>query len=157
MLQLTHGRLITPRQEPRTSSAHIIIGAYYQGGTNIDAWLCSNDSTALGVANALAARYTGNYPVITGQDCDLVNVKLIINNMQAMSVFKDTRTLASQAVKMASQILSGKKVDVNETQTYNNGKISVPTYACDPVFVTADNYKTVLIDSGYYTEDQLGL
>ena len=137
--------------------AENIIGAYYQGGTNIDAWLCSNDSTALGVANALAARYTGNYPVITGQDCDLVNVKLIINNMQAMSVFKDTRTLASQAVKMASQILSGKKVDVNETQTYNNGKISVPTYACDPVFVTADNYKTVLIDSGYYTEDQLGL
>ena len=145
------------RTDNAQARAENIIGAYYQGGTNIDAWLCSNDSTALGVANALAARYTGNYPVITGQDCDLVNVKLIINNMQAMSVFKDTRTLASQAVKMASQILSGKKVDVNETQTYNNGKISVPTYACDPVFVTADNYKTVLIDSGYYTEDQLGL
>ena len=74
-----------------------------------------------------------------------------------MSVFKDTRILASQAVKMASQILSGQDVEVNETQTYNNGKKVVPTYACDPVFVTFDNYKTILIDSGYYTQEQLGL
>ena len=138
--------------------AENIIAAYYQGGTQIDAWLCSNDSTALGVVNALDKFYKGaTYPVVTGQDCDLSNVKLIIAGKQAMSVFKDTRILASQAVKMASQILSGQDVEVNETQTYNNGKKVVPTYACDPIFVTLDNYKTILIDSGYYTQEQLGL
>lgn len=137
--------------------AENIIGAYYQGGTNIDAWLCSNDSTAQGVISALDKYYKGiTYPVVTGQDCDIVSVKYIIEGKQAMSVFKDTRTLASQAVKMGSQILSGQTVDVNETQTYNNGKKVIPTFACDPVFVTADNYKVILIDSGYYTEDQLG-
>lgn len=138
--------------------AENIISAYYQGGIQIDAWLCSNDSTALGVINALEKYYKGTtYPVITGQDCDISSVKCIITGKQAMSVFKDTRTLASQAVKMGSQILNGQDVDVNDTQTYNNSKKIVPTYACDPVFVTADNYRTVLIDSGYYTEDMLGL
>ena len=29
------------------------------------------------------------------------------------------------------------------------------TYLCDPVVVTTDNYKEILIDSGYYTEDQI--
>ena len=47
-----------------------IIAGNYSDGTNLDAVLCSNDSTALGVENALAASYTGEYPIITGQDCD---------------------------------------------------------------------------------------
>ena len=52
-----------------------IIAGNYSDGTNLDAVLCSNDSTALGVENALAASYTGEYPIITGQDCDTPNVK----------------------------------------------------------------------------------
>ena len=135
--------------------AENIIGTYYPMGSIIDAWLCSNDSTALGVAEALAAVYRGPYPVVTGQDCDISNVKNIINGKQAMSVFKDTRTLASQAVKMAEQILEGQNVDVNDTSTYDNGAKIVPAYLCDPIFVDANNYRDVLIDSGYYTEDML--
>ena len=146
------------KTETAKTRAENIICAYYQGGTNIDAWLCSNDSTAQGVINALDNYYKGTtYPVITGQDCDIVSVKYIIAGKQAMSVFKDTRTLANQAVETGSEILSGQTVRVNNTTTYNNGKKTVPTFACDPVFVTADNYKVVLIDAGYYTEDQLGL
>ena len=135
--------------------AENILAAYYQSGTNIDAWLCSNDSTACGVINALDKYYKGNYPVITGQDCDILSVKHIIAGKQAMSVFKDTRTLASQAAKMASQVMNGQKVDVNDTDTYNNGKKDISSYLCSPVFVTVDNYKTILVDSGYYTQDAL--
>ena len=141
--------------EQARARAENIIGTYYPMRSIIDAWLCSNDSTALGVADALAAVYRGPYPVVTGQDCDISNVKNIINGKQAMSVFKDTRTLASQAVKMAEQILEGEDVDVNDTSTYNNGAKIVPAYLCDPIFVDANNYRNVLIDSGYYTEDQL--
>ena len=124
-------------------------------GTKLDICLCSNDSTALGVENALATNYKGDYPVITGQDCDIENTKNMLDDKQSMSVFKDTRTLASQVVKMVGQILAGEKVDVNDEETYDNGNGVVPSFLCDPVVCTKDNYKEILIDSGYYTEDQL--
>ena len=141
--------------ENAQSRAENILSSFYADGTDLDVWLCSNDSTALGVENALATNYSGTYPIITGQDCDIENTKNMIAGKQSMSVFKDTRTLASQVVKMVGQILSGSTVDVNDTSTYNNGVITVPSFLCEPVFADANNYKTILIDSGYYTEDQL--
>ncbi|MCR5581346.1 MAG: sugar-binding protein [Pseudobutyrivibrio sp.] len=141
--------------ETAQSRMENILSSYYADGTNLDICLCSNDSTALGVENALAANYNGDYPIVTGQDCDIENTKNMIAGKQSMSVFKDTRTLASQVVKMVGQILNGETVDVNDTETYDNGNGVVPSYLCDPVFADADNYKEILIDSGYYTEDQL--
>ena len=141
--------------EVAQTRAENILSSNYADGTNLDAWLCSNDSTALGVENALAANYNGEYPIITGQDCDIENTKNMIAGKQSMSVFKDTRTLASQVVKMVGQIINGEEVDVNDTETYDNNVIVVPSYLCEPVFADANNYKELLIDSGYYTEDQL--
>ena len=141
--------------EVAQTRAENILSSNYADGTNLDAWLCSNDSTALGVENALAANYNGEYPIITGQDCDIENTKNMIAGKQSMSVFKDTRTLASQVVKMVGQIINGEEVDVNDTETYDNGVKVVPSYLCEPVFADANNYKELLIDSGYYTEDQL--
>jgi len=129
--------------------------ANYADGSNIDAWLCSNDSTALGVTNALEDGYDGEWPIITGQDCDKPNVKNMIAGKQSMSVFKDTRTLAAQVVKMVGQILSGETVDVNDTETYNNGKITVPSFLCEPVFADVNNYEELLIESGYYTLEDI--
>ena len=143
------------KTENAQSRAETILSSFYADGTNVDAWLCSNDSTALGVANALAANYTGAYPIITGQDCDIANVKNMLDGKQSMSVFKDTRTLAAQVVKMVGQILNGQTVDVNDTETYDNGKKVVPSYLCEPVFADADNYEKILIDSGYYTAADL--
>ncbi|MCR5105660.1 MAG: sugar-binding protein [Eubacterium sp.] len=155
--QKTFEECATPTWATETaqSRAENILSSYYADGTNVDVWLCSNDSTALGVENALAANYTGTYPIITGQDCDIENTKNMIAGKQSMSVFKDTRTLASQVVKMVGQIIKGETVDVNDTTTYNNNVITVPSYLCEPVFADANNYKELLIDSGYYTEDQL--
>ena len=132
-----------------------IIAGNYSDGSNLDAVLCSNDSTALGVENALAASYTGEYPIITGQDCDTPNVKNLVAGKQAMSVFKDTRALATAVVGMVDSIMKGEEPEVNDTESYDNGTGVIPTYLCDPVVVTVDNYKEMLIDSGYYTEDQI--
>lgn len=132
-----------------------IIAGNYSDGTVLDAVLCSNDSTALGVENALASSYTGAYPIITGQDCDIANVKNMLQGKQAMSVFKDTRTLASQVVKMVDSVVQGGEAEINDTKSYDNGTGIIPTFLCDPVVVTVDNYKDMLITSGYYTEDQL--
>ena len=141
--------------ENAQSRAENILSSFYADGTDLDVWLCSNDSTALGVENALAANYKGKYPIITGQDCDVANVKNMIDGKQSMSIFKDTRTLAAQVVKMVGQILNGETVEVNDTKTYDNGKGVVPSFLCEPVFADINNYKEILIDSGYYTEADL--
>ena len=132
-----------------------ILSSYYSGGTKLDVVLCSNDSTALGVENALVANYTGDYPVITGQDCDVANVKNMKAGKQSMSIFKDTRTLATQVVAMVDAIMKGGKAPINDTKSYDNGTGIIPSYLCEPVFADASNYKELLIDSGYYTEDAL--
>ena len=130
---------------------------YGPKGTKLDAVYCSNDSTANGVTNALlSAGYTAaNFPIITGQDCDKISVKNMIKGTQAMSVFKDTRTLASKVVEMVDAICQGKKAPVNNTKDYDNNVMIVPSFLCDPVFGDATNYKTLLIDSGYYKESEL--
>ena len=155
--QMTKDEVATANWATETAQARFenILSSYYADGTNLDAVLASNDSTALGVENALAANYTGEYPIITGQDCDIANVANIVAGKQAMSVFKDTRALASQVVEMVDAIISGEEVPVNDTETYDNGTGIIPSYLCEPVAVTQDNYKEMLIDSGYYTEDQI--
>jgi putative multiple sugar transport system substrate-binding protein len=132
-----------------------ILSSYYANGEKLDAVLASNDSTALGVANALASSYEGDYPVLTGQDCDIASVKNMIDGKQSMSIFKDTRTLANQVVKMVDAIMKGTEPEVNDTETYDNNDHVVPSYLCEPVFADIDNYKELLIDSGYYSEDDL--
>lgn len=132
-----------------------ILASYYSDGTQLDVVLASNDSTALGVANALASSYTGNYPILTGQDCDIANVKNIVAGKQSMSVFKDTRDLASKTVEMVDALMKGTEPPVNDTQTYDNGTGVIPSYLCEPKNCTIDNYQELLIDSGYYTEADL--
>ena len=156
--QIEFNDVATPSWKTETAQtrADSILSSYYADGSKIDAWLCSNDSTALGVTNALADKYDNDYPIITGQDCDVSNTNNMIDGKQSMSVFKDTRTLAKQVVKMVGQILKGEEVDVNDTTTYNNGVKVVPSFLCEPVFADVNNYKELLIDSGYYLETEDG-
>ena len=155
--QMTKDEVATANWSTETAQSRFenILSSYYADGTNLDAVLASNDSTALGVENALAANYTGEDPIITGQDCDIANMPNIIDGKQAMSVFKDTRTLASKVVEMVDAIMQGGEAPVNDTETYDNGTGVIPSFLCEPVVCTADNYKELLVDSGYYTEDQL--
>ena len=132
-----------------------ILASYYSDGTELHAVLASNDSTALGVANALASSYTGNYPVLTGQDCDIASVKNMIAGTQSMSVFKDTRTLAAKVVEMVDALMKGAEPPINDTETYDNGTGVIPSFLCEPVAATVDDIQSLLIDSGYYTEADL--
>ena len=132
-----------------------IIAANYADGTQLDAVMASNDSTAMGVANSLTANYTGAWPIITGQDCDIANVKNMLAGKQSMSIFKDTRTLAAKTVEMVDAIMKGTEAPVNDTKTYDNGTGIIPSYLCEPVFADVNNYEELLIKSGYYTADQL--
>lgn len=132
-----------------------ILSSYYADGTQLDAVLCSNDSTSLGVQNALAALYTGKYPVLTGQDCDILSTKSMLAGTQAMSIFKDTRTLASKVVEMVDAIMKGAEPPINDTKTYDNGTGVIPSFLCEPVACTPDMIQSLLVDSGYYSEADL--
>ena len=96
-----------------------------------------------------------DWPLITGQDAELMATKNIISGFQTMSIYKDTRLLAEKCVTMVQAVLQGAEPEINDTTQYNNGKIVVPSYLCTPVAVDKDNYKKVIVDGGYYTEAQL--
>lgn len=145
-------------EEAQKRMENLITGqGYGPNGNRLDAVYSSNDSCAMGITNALVnAGYTAaNFPIVTGQDCDIGSVKNMLAGTQAMSIFKDTRTLASKVVEMVDAIVKGGEPPINDTKTYDNGTGIIPSFLCEPVFGTVDNYKELLIDSGYYTEAQL--
>jgi len=136
-----------------------LITSTYSKGTKLDVVLSPNDSLAIGIVASLKNAGYGTaakpYPVLTGQDCDKPNVMAMINDQQSMSIFKDTRTLATKVVGMVDAVTQGKTADVNDTKTYNNGSKIVPSFLCDPIYADKDNYKKILVDSGYYKESDL--
>ena len=99
------------------------------------------DGFAYGIKAALeGAGYTAdNWPMITGQDAELMATKNIIAGTQTMSIYKDTRLLAEKCVTMVQAVLEGADPEINDTTTYDNGSIVVPSYLCTPVAVDQSN------------------
>jgi hypothetical protein len=142
-----------------------ILGSYYSNGTRLDAAICSNDSTALGVTQAIQSDYAGNNEIIiTGQDGDEANLANIIDGKQTMTVYKAVANEAVATLNLGEAILKGEKPDASlieksgwsfdctyDTSSYNNGSAVIPSYLLVPVTVTKDNIQKELIDTGYYT------
>jgi len=149
----------TLQWDPATAKARMqnLIASTYSGGTKLDGVLSPYDGISIGIISALeGAGYASDaLPVVTGQDAEAASVKSIIAGQQYSTIYKDTRQLADQSVVMADDILNGKTPETNDDKTYDNKVKVVPTYLFQPVTVTKDNYKEVLIDSGYYTEADL--
>lgn len=135
------------------------LSSFYSAARRVDAILAPNDAVALGISQALAsAGYgDGDWPVLTGQDADQANVANIVSGRQTMTVFKDTRLLGERCALMADQIIRGQDVEVNDVDSYDNGKLVVPSYLLDPVAVDKQNVRGVLVDSGYYSAAEIGL
>ena len=156
--QVAMEEIAIPGWKPEGAQARMdnLLTAFY-ADKKVDVVLSPNDSLAQGIVASLkAAGYTADeMPVLTGQDCDTINVKMIIAGEQSMSIFKDTRTLADNTVAMVKAIMNGSEVPVNDTTSYDNDVKIVPSYLAEPVFADINNYKTLLVDSGYYTADQL--
>ena len=134
-----------------------LLSSNYGGGEELDAVLAPADLLSIGILASLkSVGYSADdMPIITGQDADVPSVNAIIAGEQAMTVFKDTRVLAEKAVEMTEAVLNEEEPEVNDTDTYDNNVKVVPSFLETPVVVDVDNYEELLIDSGYYTEDQL--
>ena len=138
--------------EAAQSRMDAIVSANYSDGTMLHAVLCSGDSCALGVIKALESYYKGTWPIITGSGCELENVNNILSGKQSMSVFCDSTVLALKAVQMANAIIKDEDVPVNDNERFNNGVKTIPSFLCEPKVADKENYREILIDSGFYTE-----
>jgi putative multiple sugar transport system substrate-binding protein len=140
------------------------LASYYSDGTILDVALCSNDSTALGVAQAIKSDYNGgNSPIVTGQDGDIANLKNIVDGRQSMTVYKNVNDEAGVTLEVSKAILSGESPDAGligslsaeatyDTESYDNGTKVVPSYLLVPYVITKDNLD-VLVETGLYKWD----
>ena len=53
-------------------------------------------------------KYVKKLPVITGQDGEVASIAAIRDGKQNMTVFKDTRQLATATIDLADALLKGK-------------------------------------------------
>ena len=49
----------------------------------------------------------------------------------------------------------GEEPEANDTETYDNGVKIVPSYLLESDIVVADNITSLLVDSGYWTEEEV--
>ena len=156
--QVGFTQVATLRWDPATAQKRMqnLIASTYSNGSKVNGVLSPYDGLSIGIISALTSSgYNTSLPVITGQDAEKASVKSMIAGQQYSTIYKDTRMLGKEAVKMADDLLNGKTPEVNDTKSYNNKVKIVPTFLFQPTVVTKDNYKAVLVDSGYYTAADL--
>jgi putative multiple sugar transport system substrate-binding protein len=135
-----------------------LLSAFYST-KKVDAVLSPYDGISIGIISSLKGVGYGTagqpMPVVTGQDAEIPSIKSIITGEQTQTVFKDTRELAKIAAQMADAELQDKKPPVNDTTTYDNGFKIVPSYLLVPLNVDINNWEKVLVQSEYYSKDQI--
>ena len=158
--QMGMDKVSTLRWDGATAQARMdnLLSAFYTKN-KISAVLSPYDGISLGIISSLKGVGYGKgntpMPFVSGQDAELPSIKSILAGEQYSTIFKDTRTLAKQAVAMATALISGKEAEVNDTKTYDNGVKVVPSYLLESTPVTKANVTQALVDTGYYTADQL--
>jgi putative multiple sugar transport system substrate-binding protein len=110
--------------------------------------LAPNDGTARAIADVFGVDPDVTSYVVTGQDAEKASVQYIIDGKQSMTVLKDTRTLAQDAITAALAFLAGNTPE--QTTTYNNQTIDVPAKPSEVIAVDLANVKQAIIDSGYW-------
>ncbi len=148
--------------------AQNILSSYYADGTQLDVWVCSNDSTALGVAQAITSDYAGsNTVLITGQDGDEANLKNVVDGIQTMTVYKNVSNESIVTLALAQAMLNGEEIGESlipsfgidcafDTESYETSAgHKCPSFLLVPSVITKDNLQE-LVDTGLYTMDDDG-
>jgi len=132
----------------------IIENVLTKNGNKVDAIVASNDGTAGGAIQALAAQKLTGKVAVCGQDSDLAAVKRVIAGSQTLTVYKPIRLISTEAAKLAVQLVKGEKPKFN-AQLDNGGK-KVDSVLLTPTTITHDNVD-LLIKDNFFTKAQLGL
>jgi D-xylose transport system substrate-binding protein len=127
----------------------------------VDAVVASNDGTALGELQALAAQGLAGKVPISGQDATADGCNSIVKGQQTVTVFKDTRLLAPKAVDMIDALIKGQAPSGLQTFTMaalTNDKTktgNVQAAFLPVVEVTKANVYDVIVKSGFQTYDDV--
>ncbi len=132
----------------------ILNGFYAKGNTKLDGVLSPYDGLSRGILNATKSAAIPN-PIVTGQDAEKPSDKLILDGVQYSTIFKDTRKLGNTAADMVDAVLNGRTPETNDTTTYDNKVKVVPAYLHESVIITKDNLVKEVVDSGYYTLEEV--
>jgi D-xylose transport system substrate-binding protein len=148
-----------------------IIDKAVADGTQIDAILAENDSTALGVVAALTAKNYG-FPPLSGQDGDPANLNNVALGKQYVDVFKNANELGKAAGAAALELCKGTPmagltlpdglIDPSVAPTAGLSAqafttpdgTSVQSFILQPTPLTAENLQ-VAIDAGQITKEDL--
>lgn len=128
----------------------IMENALTANDNKIDAVVASNDSTAGGAIQALAAQNLSGKVPISGQDADLAAVKRVVDGTQTVTVYKPIPKLAREAAALAVKMANNEKLNMN--MTVNNGYKEVPSLLLEPIAVTKNNVKETIIKDGFHSE-----
>src|SRR5512137_822251 len=127
----------------------------------VDAVVASNDGTALGELQALAAQGLAGKVPISGQDATADGCNSIVRGEQTVSVFKDTRLLSPKAVDMIDALIKGqapaglKTFTMAELTNDPAKKGNVQAAFLPVVQVTKDNVYDVVVKSGFQSYDDV--
>jgi putative multiple sugar transport system substrate-binding protein len=150
------------QQETAQKRMEDLLTGSYADGTKVNGVLSPYDGLSRGIITALQNAGYGPtidaanpMPIVTGQDAEIASVKLIADGVQSSTIFKDTRLLAEQAVIAAQAFLEGNEPEANNTKDYDNGVKVVPSYLLPVETVFKDDIQSVLIDSDYWTAEEV--
>ena len=135
------------------TALRIVEDALTANHNDIQGIVASNDATAGGAIQALAAQQLAGKVAVSGQDADLAGVRRVVDGTQAMTVYKPLKTIATTAAELAVKLAKG------EAPTYtgkmNNGKKDVDSVLLQPTLLTRDKVDDTVIKDGFYTREQI--
>ncbi|QHA35314.1 substrate-binding domain-containing protein [Rossellomorea marisflavi] len=135
-----------PNEAKNKAQTHLTaVGADMKGDVAV---LAPNDGTARSIADVFGSDSEVKSFVVTGQDAEKASIQYVIDGKQSMTVFKDVRTLVTDAMGIAVDVLDDKKPET--TGSYDNGKKEVEAKQTEVIVVDKENVKEKLIDSKYY-------
>lgn len=154
--QLTLAECATLRWDPAEAETRMTdLLAQLGKNEQLDGVLSPFDGISRAVISVLQDADAGKLPIVTGQDAEIESAKLIQDGVQYSTVFKDTRLLAQHAAIAALALADEREPQTTNTTDYDNGAVVVPSYLLDVQTVTKENLTEVLVDSGYWTQEQV--
>jgi D-xylose transport system substrate-binding protein len=131
----------------------IVENALTQNNNNVAAVVASNDGTAGGACEALAAQNLAGKVIVTGQDADLAALQRIVEGRQSMTIYKPIKPLAQGAIDAA--IALAKKETPKSNAKIKAVNQEVPALLFDPVTVDKNNLMETVIKDGYQKFDDV--
>ncbi len=130
---------------------------YQKYGDTLDAIICGNDGIARGAIQYYRENDTlfNDAIYFAGQDADLDNCKLILQNIQTMTVYKPLNELAKTAAKVIHTFHSKKEFAEDSITSINNNHTMVPAILHDVYAIDKNNLDEIVIQNGHHCKTDL--